>query len=158
MKGVSDTPPQAETEITVDSDWVTTFGAILVLILGCLALVHEVYRFIWGHLVGPAPLQKSFSGIFELLLTAITSIYLIILATTFTKRSLRIACSLIGINLAIEIALSLLAIPPSVRHIALISKSIMFQTGLIFLLFAIVRWLGSVVRRSPVIKDSGVQR
>lgn len=157
MNAVSDTPPRAKTEITVDSDWVTTFGAILVAILGCLSLVREIYRFMWGHLVAPAPIQKGFFGIFQLVSTAIVSIYLITSAAGITKRSLRIASILIGIDLAVQTVLSLFAIPPTIRRIVVISKSLMFQMGLIFLLFAIVRWLGSVIRRTPVIEGPGVQ-
>lgn len=157
MNAVSGTPPRTKTEITVDSDRVTISGAILVVILGCLALVHEIYRFMWGHLVAPVPFQKNFFGTFELVFTATAAVYLIVLAKTFTKTSLRIVCTLGGINLAIESVLRFFVIPRSFLHIAVISKSVMFQMGLIFLLFAILRWLGSVVRRTPSIESPGVQ-
>jgi hypothetical protein len=136
-------------ELTVDSDRITTFGAIALFIICTVLLVGDVRNFIWGHLQGPVLIHKSFGSIWNKVLEGVAAIYGFVLASSFTQKPVKIACILIGVRMAGFVLLSCFNVSPSVRHIAAVSGSIVDQVALVIVCVVIVQWLTRVVRWSP---------
>lgn len=133
--------------IVVDSDWITTFGAIALLIVCVLLFARDARNLIWGHLRGPAPLHKSFWSIWNLAFETIAAIYLFMFAFKLTQKAARIACGLMGVRLGGFVLLSCFDISHSARRVAAVSGSIVSQVALVIFCVAIAQWLKSVVRR-----------
>ena len=146
MKAEPETRSQRVWEVTIESDWLTTLGAALLLILCGLLLSREIAHVMWGHFVGPMHLQRSFWSIFSKAFELIVAIYCFMFAFKFPRKSLKVASVLMGTNFAGYFVLSCFHISSSVRHIAAVSGSVMRQIALAIFCVAIAQWLKSVVR------------
>lgn len=147
MKSEPDTRSERIWEITVESDRLTTLGAVVLFIVCGLFLVREIDHFIWGHFSGPVPLHRSFWSIWNKVFETIAAIYCFIFAFNFPNKYLKIACVLMGINLSASVLLSCFHISPSALHIAAMSGSAVRQVALAILCVALAQWLRSIVRR-----------
>jgi len=142
-------------ELTVDSDWLTTLGAILALLAGVLVLIRGIYQVMWRRFAEPVPMHWSFFKIFAEVFAVIACGYFFIFAYSLPKLSQKIAAVLMGMNLATNILVKLLPVSQSLRRAAMVSASLMFQVALAILLVALAKWLGSIVRLSPADEHRG---
>jgi hypothetical protein len=138
--------PRQGRELTVDSDWITTFGAVALFIICLLLLAGDTRKFISGHLKEPMHLQKSFWSIWNKVFETVAAIYGFALASSFTQKPVKIACLLMAVKLAGFVLLSFFNLSLSVRHIAALTGSVVSQTALVIFCVAIVQWLKRVVR------------
>jgi len=133
-------------EITVESDWFTTVGAAVLLIVSGLLLVREIDHFIWGHLSGPVHIPRSLWSIWNKVFEAIAAVCCLMFAFKFPNNSVRIASLLMGIDLASFVLLSCFHMSPGVLHTAAVSGSAMRQVALAIFCVALAQWLRTVVR------------
>ncbi len=133
-------------EITVESDWFTTVGAAVLLIVSGLLLVREIDHFIWDHLSEPVHIHRIFWSIWNKAFEAIAAIYCFMFAFKFPNNSVKIACLLMGIDLSSFVLLSCFHTSPGLLHIAAVSGSAVRQVALAFFCVALAQWLRSVVR------------
>jgi len=138
--------PHRHRDVTVNSDWITTLGAILPLIFGDLQLMRGIYFSVWGHFSEPIPIHRDFLGIFTATFTVIACAYLFMFAFTLRKISLKVACALMGLDLVIDVLLKLSWVPQALRRDAVVITTLMFQAALLIFLGALAKWLVSVVR------------
>jgi len=143
------TPPSSWGEITVDSDWLTTLGAIALLVACCLLLVSEIRHFVWGHFAQPAQARRDFFGILNEVYKIIASILAFVLAFEIREKSAKVGCLLGGLSLASSSLLSFLHVSSRAFPTAAMARSVVRQVALVLFLVAIARWLKSVVGRAP---------
>jgi len=142
-------------ELTVDSDWITTFGAVALFIICLMFLAADARNLIWGHLRGPVLIHKSFWSIWNKSFETIASIYLFILAFNIPQKALKVACALMGVRLASFVLLSLFNISAGVRSYAAVIGTIISQIALIIFCVAIAQWIKRVVRWSAPSQPQG---
>jgi len=143
------TSPPRPSEVTVNSDWLTTVWAVLGLI-GCfLLLVSSIGHLMWGHLVLPRPARRDLFGILNEVYKVFACILAFVLAFEFREKSLKFGCVLGGLSLVISSLLGLLHMSSRAFHTLAIARSAMWQVALILFLVAIAQWLRSVVRKAP---------
>ena len=132
--------------IGVVSDWGTTVGMIVILVVCGLPLIRDTEHFILGDVAGPAHVQRSFwSKVFETL----AAIYGFMFAFIFSQKSVKVAGVLVGLKMGSYALLSCFNISPNVRHVVAVSGSIAIQIALAIFCVAIVQWLKCVVRWEP---------
>ncbi|MGA7291009.1 MAG: hypothetical protein WBW53_23455 [Terriglobales bacterium] len=122
-------------EITVDSNWITTTGMALLLVLGGGALIHEIRNLLSDALDKPI----SFC-------TIVLTPCLFLAALGEKKISLKIAFVLWGTRVAARVSSSCLHDYPGVQHFTAAGGSIANQIAFTIILVAIVQWFRSVVR------------
>jgi hypothetical protein len=142
-------------EITVESDWITTVGAVLLFVICGLLLIREIRHIIWGHLSVLPHLHKGLWSIWNWVFEGIAAVYCFILAFTFPRKPVKLACALAGIYLAGPFLLSCFRLSLSVQHVARVSRSILYQFALVISCVAIADWLRSVVHRGPPSEPQG---
>ncbi len=147
MKSEPNTRSERTWEITVESNWLTTLGAVVLFMVCGLLLVREIDHFIWGHVSGPVRLHRGFWSVWNKVFEAIAAIYGFIFAFNFPNKYVKTACVLMGIDLSASVLLSCFHIPPSALHIAAMSGSALRQVALAIFCVALAQWLKSVVRR-----------
>jgi len=155
---VNDQPKElspGKSEIVVNSDWFTAAGAVLFLVICALLLVREIRHFVWGHLSMPPHLHKGFWSIWNWVFEGIAAAYCFILAFTFPRKPVKLACVLVGIHLAGSFLMSCFRLSLSVQHVAAVSRSILSQFALAISCVAIADWLRSVVRLGPPPEPQG---
>jgi len=135
-------------EITVESDWFTTVGAAVLLIVSGVLLVREIDHFIWGHLSRPVHIHGTFLSIWNKVFEVIVAIYCFMFAFKIPNYSVKIASLLMGIDLSSFVLLSCFHTSPGVLHIAAVSGSAMRQVALAIFCVALAEWFRSVVRWS----------
>jgi hypothetical protein len=145
-------------EITVASDWITTVGMIVLLVFCVWLLVRDIEKFFWGHLAGPAHIQRSFWSIWNKVFETIAAIYFFLFAFGFTQRAAKIACVLMGTWMAAFVLLSFFNLSLSVRHVVAVTGSIIHQIALAIFCVAIIQWLKRVVRWSSPPEPQGGDR
>jgi hypothetical protein len=133
-------------DLTIESDWFTALGAVVLFILFALLLLREIDHFIWGHVGTPVRLHISFWNIWNKVFEAIAAIYCFIFAFQFRNRYLKAGSLFMGMNLAGFVVLSCFQLPARALHIAAVSGSAVRQVALAILCIAIAQWLRSVVR------------
>jgi len=133
-------------EIIVDSDWLSTAGAVLGLVMCSLLLVRETRHFVWGHFVQP-PVRRDFFGILNNVYKVIACIFGFALAFEFRKKLLKVACVLTSLCIAVSGLLSFLHVSPSTFHMVAMARSAMWQVALVLFLVVIAQWFRSVIRR-----------
>ena len=147
MKAETKTRSPHTWTITVESDWATTVGAAVLLIVCGLLLAREIDHFIWGHLRRPVPIYGGFWSIWNKVFEAIAAIYGFIFAFTFPNNSVKVVCLLLGIDLFSSVLLSCFHAPPAALHIAAVGGSVVRQIALAIFCVALAQWLRSVIRR-----------
>lgn len=140
-------PPRMR-EITVDSDLYTTLLLGVLFILCALFLLQDIHQFFWGRAIGPKQVQYNFWSIWNRVFEAIAACYCFIFAFKYPKKSVRIACLLLGSRLAGFLLLSLVRVPTTVFHVATVSGAVISQVALLILCVAIAQWFKSVIRWS----------
>jgi len=133
-------------EITIDSDRTTTFGAALLFIACGLLLAREIRGSFQGRFIAPEHLPKSFFSIFINVSRVATAVCLFTFAFRFPRRSVRLACVLMGTGMACNIALSWLHVSLSTRHTLAVAGSGVLQIALVIFLVTIAEWFRSKVR------------
>jgi hypothetical protein len=134
-------------QITVSSDWVTTIGMIVLLVVCGWLLAQDIENFFWGHLVGPVHVQRNYWSIWnKVVVLGVGAIYAFTFAFVFAQKHVKVACVLIALNMATYALLSCFNISPSVRHVVAVSGSIIHQIALVIFCIAIVQWFKHVVR------------
>jgi len=145
------TKPETRTarvwEFSVDSDWITTLGMLLLFFICGWLLLREIRDFIWGHLTVRAHFHKGFWSIWNKVFEVIAAVCWFMFALRFPKKSAKLGCTLMGIYLFGWVLLSCLQLSSSVQRIAATSASILWQIALGVLCVAIADWFRSVVQR-----------
>ncbi len=134
-------------EIAVESDWITTAGATVLLLVCCLLLVREIDHFIWHQLSRPAHIHGGFWSIWNKVSEAMTGICCFLAAFTLPKKSVKIACALMGIDFAGFALLSFFHTSSGLLRIAAVGGSAARQVALAIFCMALAQWLRSVVHR-----------
>lgn len=134
--------------ILVSSDWVTTFGALLLFLICVLLLARDIRNFFRGPLSVPAHFQISFWGIWNKLFQVMAIIYCFIFARSFPKKTAKVACILVGISIACSLSMSFVRLSSSTQHFAAVSRSLLWQISLFVSCVAIADWFRSIVRFS----------
>jgi len=143
------TSPPRPSEVTVNSDWLTTVEAVAGLIVCSLLLIGEIRHFVWGHFAQPAQVRRDFFGIFNEVLRAIACVLAFVLAFEFRKKPLKVACFLGGLSLAAGSLLGFIHITSGTLHAVAMATSVMRQVTLVLFLVAIAQWFKSVIRKAP---------
>ena len=155
MRSDNDMRSASTWEITVDSDWFTTLGAVVLLVLSALLLVREIDHFVWGRLSLPVPLRISFWIIWNKIFEAIAAIFCFVFAFKLANKYLKTASALMGMNLAGFVLFSCFPISPRALHVVALSGSVMRQIALVTFCVALAQWLKSVVRWGPQTELTG---
>jgi len=155
MNAESETRTARVRDISVESDWVTTLGAVLLFIIWGVLLVREIRHFIWGHVSVPPHLHKGFLSIWNWAFEGIAAVYCFVFAFRFPRKPAKVACALAGIYLAGSFLLSCFRLSLGVQHIAGASRSILYQIALAISCVAVADWLTSVVHRGPPSEPQG---
>jgi hypothetical protein len=133
-------------DITVESDWFTTLLATALFVVSGLLLFREVHRFFWGQLSGVARSEGGFWNIWNKVFEAIAGVGCFMTAFTFSKKSVKIALVLMGIDLAVFAPLSCFHVSPYLRHFTALTGSVVRQGALAIFCVTLATGLGSVVR------------
>lgn len=145
-------------EITIDSDRTTTILLALLFMLCTLLLAREVRNTIYGHLTLPRPLHRNVFGIFTAFSEGMASIYLFLFGFNFPRKSVKLACVLMGADLVCSVALSWLHVSPAIRHTMSVAGSGVRQVALVVFLFTIADWFRTKVRRISSLQTGAEER
>src|SRR5579864_1898226 len=132
-------------EIKVKSDWITRLSLLGLLVVCALLLFRDIEQLMLGQAHGPAPLHKSFWGIWNLSFEAIAAIYCFLFAWRWRALSVRLALCLMGTNFTGVVLLRLFHVSPNAEHVVAVSASVLRQISLVLICIAIAQWFRSVV-------------
>ena len=145
-------PPRRD--ITIDSDWITTFVMALLLIFCCWQLLREGRHLVFDGLAGTILLTQFI----DKARTAIIAVCYFLGVFLPWPMSVKVGGLLMGTDIIVRVALYYLDASTSVQHTAAVAGSITRQVALALFIFAIVQWFKSVVRRAsagnPGVSDS----
>ena len=127
-------------EITIDSDRGTLASVVLALLF-CLAFIILEAR----HL-----LLNQFGRVSPIAI--VTPVCCFALAIRFRDVLLKLALVLIGFQELARLILAQVHAPYALRHPAAMGGGVLKIIGLLTIIFAIVKWLRSVIHRVPVFK------
>lgn len=155
---MSDTSHSSRHGLTVDSDWLTTFGLVILFVVCVMVFIRDADKLIWGRVTAPAHVQKNFWSISSKVYEGIAAILLLVFAFDLTQKAAKIACGLMGIRLAGLVLLSCFEMSASAKQMVAVSESIVDQMALVIFCVAIVQWLKAVVRRESPPESRGGDR
>jgi hypothetical protein len=144
--------------IAIDSDWITAFGMVALLIVCVLWFVADVRRFMWNQPAGPAHVLRNFWSIWNSIFEAIAGVFLCMFTFLLPQKTAKIACALMGAKLASFVLLGCFNISSNVRHIAAVSGSDLNQMALLLFSVAIFQWLRGVIRWDQTPDPRGAER
>jgi hypothetical protein len=125
-------------EITIDSDWITTAAVAVLLLVGTALAISDARHLFWGR----AFEQVSLS-------TIILALYCLVFALSLREKLLKLAFGLIGIQASARVILSYVYASYDLRHVAAICEMALNLVGLLIMIFVILKWFRSVVRKGP---------
>jgi len=132
-------------EITIDSDWITTF-------VMALLLVFCVWRLILGgrHLVFDGlPGEILLTQVIDKIRTSLLVVCYFLGVFLPWPRPVKLGGLLLGTDIVVRVALHYFGGSISVQHSVTVPGSIARQVALALFIFAIAQWFKSVVRRVP---------
>jgi hypothetical protein len=133
--------------ITVESDWITTVGALVVFVACCVLLLSEVEHFLGGRFAVPHRPHYDFFSIFTKVYEVIAGVLCFTVALNYANKPVKTGLVLMGVNLTGAALLSYLPLSSAAFRLAVTSRSIMSQIALTIFILAIAQWLRSVVKR-----------
>ncbi len=146
MKSGSNARSERIWEITVESNWLNTLGAVVLFIACGSLLVREIDHFIWGQFSRPVRVHLAFWSIWNKVFEAIAAISCFICAFNFPNKYVKTASVLMGTNLAGFVLLSFFQLSTRTLHVASVGGSVLRQIALAICCMALAQWLRSVVR------------
>jgi hypothetical protein len=132
-------------EITIDSDWITTFVMALLLAFCGWQLIRESRHLVFDRLAGTILLTQFIDKVRT---AAIVVCYFLGVFLPW-PRSVRLGGLLMGTEIVVRIALHYFDASASVQHSAAVAGSLARQVALALFIFAIAQWFKSVVRWTP---------
>jgi hypothetical protein len=128
-------------KITIDGDRGTITQVVLALLF-CIVFIILHAR----HLI----LNQVTTGMSPT--AVLVPVGCLVLAIRFRDILLRLALALIGVQELTRFILAQVHAPYALRHLATMGGSVLLIVGLVMVIFAIVRWLRSVIHRTPILK------
>jgi hypothetical protein len=126
------------TDIVIDSNWIVTIGLALLFAFTAFLLIWSIRDLLFDkvdHQLSP--------------ILVVGVVYYFLFAYSFPSKPLKVAFSLLGVDLTARMALAYLHGSASTQHSAAIAGSVARQIAYTIILFAIAQWFRSVVRRAP---------
>jgi hypothetical protein len=134
--------------MTIEHDREITLWLAALFVICGLLLAQEIRRCVQGHFFGPTHIHMSFSSIFPKVFEVICAVYFFMFAFSIPKKSVKIASTLMGADLAVFALLSCFPVTPTAGQIIGMIGSAVRQIALTIFCVAIVQWFKSSVRRS----------
>jgi hypothetical protein len=127
-------------EITVDSDRVTIAQVVLALVFCVAFIVLEARHVVLNQVTRPS------------LTAVLVTVCCFVLAIRFKDILLKLALVLIGVQDLTRFILTQIHAPYALRHLAAMGGGVLKIIGLLMIVFAIAKWLRSVIHRMPMPK------
>ena len=151
MISESDTRRVPVLGMTIDSDREMTVWMAVLFVLCGLLLAQEIHRVFQGHFFGPSHVRMNYWSISGKAVQAIAAIYFLMFAFRISRKSVKSASALMGVDFSVMVLLSLFSVPAPVGHAIAIIGSAMRQIALLIFCMAIAQWFKSSVQRSSSI-------
>ena len=126
-------------DITIDSDRVTIAQVVLALVFCVAFIILEARHLVLNQVTRPSP-------------TAVLAVCCFALAIRFRDILLKLALVLIGVQDLTRFILAQVHAPYALKHLAAMGGGVLNIIGLLMIVFAIAKWLLSVIRRVPLFK------
>ena len=136
-------------QIAIESDWPTTVGALVLVVVVTLLLVTEIRHFIWGSFPHPAQKLRDFWGIPTSVYTVIAGLLALAMAFERREKSLKIAMAFFCTYFLASALLGWFHLPGRIFTVAVMTESLVLQIALAITLFEIAHWFRSVVKLVP---------
>jgi hypothetical protein len=127
-------------EITIDSDRGTIAQVVLALVFCVAFMILEARHLVLNQVARPSPVA------------VLVTVCCFVLAIRFRNVLLKLALILIGIQALIRFILFQAHAPYALKHLAAMGGGGLKIVGLMMVVFAIVKWLRSVIHRTPIPK------
>lgn len=124
--------------IEIDSDWISAIGLALLFLFFAFLLIREMRDLQFGKV--DHPVHRYW---------IIVVVYCLPLAFSSFSKPMKVAFSLLAMELMLRLALAYLHASAGVRHNAAVAGSIASQISYAIILFEIAQWFKSVVRFGP---------
>jgi hypothetical protein len=127
-------------EITVDSDRSTIAQVVLALLFCVVSIILEARHLFLNQVTRVSPIA------------ILTPVGCLVLAIWFRDVFLKLGLVLIGVQTLTRLILAQAHAPYALKHLAAMGGGVLKIIGLLMVIFAIVRWLRSVIHRMPILK------
>jgi hypothetical protein len=142
------TQAESQSKITAKSDWMTAIGAVVAFAGCCLLLKREIKHFVSGHFVQSTHISRDYFGIPTGVFLIICSILGFSLAFGFSKKPVKVACFLMGINFAVGSVMGFFHLSPGTFYAMAMISSVARQIAVVIALVVIAQWLKSAIKRA----------
>jgi hypothetical protein len=127
-------------DIAIDSDRVTIAQVVLALVFCVAFIILEARHLVMNQVTRPS------------LTAVLVTVCCFALAIRFRDILLKLALVLIGVQDLTRFILAQVQAPYPLKHLAAIGGGVLKIIGLLMIIFAIGKWLRSVIRRAPILK------
>jgi hypothetical protein len=135
-------------EITVDSNWITTIGMVLLFAFVAFLLGWSIRDFLYDK-VDYRVLQGARNGWLDSLPYVIGAAYSFAFAYMLPGKHVKAAFLLLGTEYTVRFAIEYLHVAAGMHHSAAVAGSVARQVAFTVILVAIIQWFKSVVRWVP---------